>query len=226
MKKKLSSALALGMALALTFSMTAFAAPSPTTDAEKALQKQADETTIGEIKSGDKSYDGKDVALSEDKAQEAAAEAAKANFTKDGKTYEVKAGGFTLNLDVQDAAGSKIEGNAIVPIKNANIKKGVAYLVLHEYAAGQWENQIVVADVDGQLTVTLKGVSPVAIFELAEKAGSTSSNASSNNNTAATTTTSPATAPKTGETLPVAGIVAVIALAGIAVSAKKVRVNN
>ena len=72
-------------------------------------------------------------------------------------------------------------------------------------------------------------MSPVAVVEV-EKAGADDDDDDDDSSDAATTTTTTVeetnVSPKTGETLPVAGIMAVICLAGAAVAVKKVKFNN
>lgn len=138
-------------------------------------------------------------------------------------------GGTKADVFAANTNGIKVTFNAgIVPAAN---KK---YLVLHQLASGAWETVPATIAQDGTVIATFSTLSPVAIVEvpLAEKAGidtpATPDNKddSNNDNNASAGNNGAATSPKTGETLPVAGLMAVICLAGAVVCAKRVRYNK
>lgn len=208
--KKLSKMLALSMALALTLGMTVAAAPSVSTAdsnvTNEVLKDQAAKTTAV-------TSDGATVEIAEvDVTVYDAVDAAGKTDSVVGGNVEVKK--ILAVVDVQGPAGG-----AEVTICNPAIEAGKKYVLLHQKADGTWEKIDATKIEAGKITATFKSFSPVAIVEVAAKAGS-------NNSGAATTAATPAASPKTGETLPVAGIAALICLAGVVVCAKKVKFNR
>ena len=210
--KKLSKMLALSMALALTLGMTVAAAPSVSTSnsnvTNEVLSNQAAWTTAV-------TADGAVVAIGAvDVVTYDAADAAGNADSVVGGNLEV-----TQILAVVDVQGP--EGGAEVTISNRAIEAGKKYVLLHQKADGSWEKIDATRIEAGKITAFFSSFSPVAVVEVAPKAVA--------NNSAATTTTTeatPAASPKTGETLPVAGIAALICLAGVVVCAKKVKFNR
>lgn len=85
---------------------------------------------------------------------------------------------------------------------------------------------------DGSISFTIKDGSPFAIVKMDptrttfNETGEATPSESTTQAPASTTTTTPGTSPKTGETVPVAGILAVILMAGAIVCANRVRYNK
>lgn len=210
--KKLSKMLALSMALALTLGMTAAAAPSvSSTDSavtNDVLEEQAEKTTAVTADGATVTIEAVEVAVYD------AVDAAGKTDSVVGGNVEVKK--ILAVVDVQGPAGG-----AEVTISNPAIEAGKKYVLLHQKADGTWEKIDPSKIEAGKITATFGSFSPVAIVEIAAKAGSNNSSAA-----ATTTTTTPAASPKTGETLPVAGIAALICLAGVVACAKKVKFNR
>ena len=223
MKRKLSGILALGMALALTIGTTAFAAESPSTDnTNPALVEQAKAT-----ETKDAAVEGladKEVAVVAAPATVAEAEAAAtaiADANAKDATFKVVDGAEQITLDLVltvDGVATTTSSLVTVRFTNPAFKANTTYLVVHQKADGSFESGVYTSDASAYITAAFHGLSPVAVIEVKADTPAASSSAS--------TTSSPAASPKTGEALPVAGIAMVIALAGIALGAKKVRVSR
>ncbi len=207
--KKLSKMLAVSMALALTLGMTAFAAPSKSTAdssiTNAVLEEQAAKTVA-------KTADGASVTVAavDVTVYDAADAAGKAEGVV-GSTVKVE-----KILAVVDVQGP--EGGAEVTIENAAIKADGKYVLLHQKKDGSWEKIDATKIEAGKITAKFSSFSAVAIVEISQKAGAAPA--------AAPAATDAAASPKTGETLPVAGIALLICLAGAAVCAKKVKFNR
>lgn len=226
--KKLSKILALGLAMALTFGLTVSAAGSTsTTNSEvtnTTLAKQAEEVQKGATA---KTEDGTAVNVTVeaatvdtfDSAAAAAKDAAK-TITKNEGTATVIAT-FKLSVDVTDKP-------VTITVKVPGVKADGKYAFLH-YDGAKWE-VIAATNNNGALTGTFKSLSPVAVVELKDGAEPAAPANNNNNNTGSNTeAAAPAPAaesPKTGETVPVAGILAVILLAGAAICAKKYQMSK
>lgn len=245
MKKKLMSAIALSMAMALTFGMTAFAAPSKVTaDDANTVVGAPVKAEITEVTDENLTKEAdtlqKDVAVTVDGAEGTATvapvTAGELKSAKDAvKTvadWSLKQDNKTVETTVVAAADVTFDGTIpatgitlTIAVPNLQVEAGASYIVLH-LNNGQWE--IVPAVVEnGKITATFTSLSPIVVAKAEVKdAPAASNNNNSNNNSSTTTTTSPAESPKTGETLPVVGMLAVICLAGAAVCAKKVRYNK
>jgi len=234
MKKKLSGALALGLAFALTFSMTAFAADSKDTGDQTTKESEAvaESAKVGEatitLSDGTTTTATPVVApvtpAEEEAAEKAADSAAAKETTVDGATYQ-KASTEPITFDIAVPGTTYgVETKLAFEITIPALKADTYYYVAHKQADGKVDVQVVKTDASKKVALKVNGLSLFTFIEL-EKAGTTTTPATSTSTTTETTTTA-ATAPKTGETLPVAGIAAVIALAGLAVGAKKVRVNR
>lgn len=244
MKKKLTGVLALSMAMALTFGMTAFAAESPST--ANTAASVTTETVAADLTAPDGSVvesltqlanelsNGVTATVSDSavkvKETKAVDAAVLNNVFSVADTFAKKtvsaAAGKTVATTLKAAVDVVVEGT--IPEEGVTLTISVPgfvrdaaknYIVLHlNETTGVWET-IDAAVADGQITATFKSLSPIVLVEVEQKAGSAS-------NTAAAAETSPAESPKTGETLPVAGILAVVCLAAAAVCAKKVRYNR
>ncbi len=221
MKKKLTSVLALATAMALTFGMTVCAAGSsatPNVNADVKGQQVAADTTDPADENVKAELEAQAAAL----ASGITAEGATVTALTAGELKDVreKAGDIALaavsnNAVIVVVAGADIEapaGTLTINIPGFVKAEGKKYMVLHlNEATGVWET--VDAEIlDGKIIATFSSLSPVVVVEISEKAPA--------NNSAAAT---PAESPKTGETLPVAGVMAVVCLAGAAVCAKKAR---
>lgn len=223
MKKKLTSALALAMAMALTFGMTVCAAGSPvaganadvtgqqvaadTTDPADATEKAELDTQAANLASGVTADGATVTALTAGELKDVRA-----------KAGDIALATVSSNAVISVVAGADIDapaGEVTINFPNFVKEAGKKYMVLHLNKATQvWET--VAAKIEtGVVVVNLDSYSPIVVVEVSEKAPSTNS-----------TTTSPAESPKTGETLPVAGIMAVICLAGAAVCAKRARFSK
>ncbi len=229
MKKRILSAVALTMTMALTLGMTAFAAESPvvkdntvsadpvktviTEVKDEAVVKEAATLSNGVVVEGVDStapVSAGELVSAKEVATKVATAQAGAN-----KTVTVK---VVAAVDVEDAdfvAGSVLE--ITVPVAP---KTGMKYAVMH-YTDTAWE--FCEAEYTGKtVKVKLDSLSPIVLVEIEEKAVVNNNN---NNNTPETPA-APAESPKTGEVASVAGILALVCLAGAAVSAKKVCYNR
>lgn len=227
--KKLSKVLALSLAMALTFGMTVSAAGSTsttntavtnTTLAQQAQDVQKDASA--------KTEDGQAVTVTVeattvdkfDSAATAAKEQAKTLTKNDGTATVVAA--FELKVDVADKP-------VTISVKVPGVKADGKYAFLH-FDGAKWE-VIAATNDNGTLTGTFKSLSPVAVVELKDGAepAQNNNNNSNNNNSNTQQAAAPASAaesPKTGETVPVAGVMAVIMLAGAVICAKKYQMSK
>lgn len=266
--KKLSSMLALGMALALTFGMTVSAAGSTTTQ-NPDFKPTEEQVTEAEqvIKDGkaEVTVVGSDVKVTvEDVKTETVAEVMNTNVVQNALDaisdadwaqavdQMVKNSGTGLALDKVDkitvnstpvaAVEIKCEdipegGSVTLEIANANIQPNgtTTYVVMHlNSKTGQWE--IIVPDKveNGKVTVTFSSfspalVNPAIIVPLGEDVKDDEPAAEEwlePRHPEQAAAANPATSPKTAETLPLAGVMALIGLAGAAICASKVRYNK
>lgn len=210
--KKLSTMLALGLSLALTFGMTAFAAESPNTEAVGPKVEAAATNAAGEAVT---------VKVEEkvDKAAVAAAteETVKAVLDTDSEVevvsvFEVNAGG-----------ASNVTVTFTFPTGKLNVDD-YDFWVLH-FDGTKWEKDSVKVEsvTADSITATFSNLSPVAIVAEAKDGDD-----DDDDDTEVVTTTAAGTpaSPKTAETAPVAGVIALAAIAGAVVATKKVRYNN
>lgn len=265
--KKLSSMLALGMALALTFGMTVSAAESPATQ-NPDFKPTANETQVAEsVLAGAvpevKAPAGVTVTVEKPDVNTVAevvrgdvVDDAIADFLKDSD-YEKKMDKLAANagaadkkvrfeIDQTPVAAVEIKcdeipaGGLTVEIANANIQPNstTTYVVMHlNSETGKWE--IIVPDKveNGKVTVTFMNLSPSTINPTIivpvgeekteeEPAKEEWLEPRHPEQAAAAAAANPATSPKTAETLPMAGVMALIGLAGAAICASKVRYNK
>ncbi len=124
-----------------------------------------------------------------------------------------------VEINATIPAGAK---SVIVPIPVQGLNKDKNYVVLHLKDDGTWE--ALAATVDGDaLNVEFTSFSPVVIAEVElQKAGTDDGD---DGDSDSEDSQNPAS-PKTGETLPLAGGMAVICLAGAYVCAKRVKTNR
>lgn len=244
--KKLSRMAALGLALALTFGMTVNAAESVTTEGtapvldtkveEQYTQKaesQAAATTVTATVGG--------VSVTVTKT---AVEAKTLYQAEQVGADKVKANAASLGIDIPDGAKvvTSVVGSANISIPEGTdiskgiqlsigikgIEKGRTYVLLHlNSETGKWETIRPDSIADGVVTATFKSLSPVVASEVFVLVGEEDEpDDQDDGQAAAPAAANPATSPKTGETVPAAGLMALIGLAGAAVCAKKVRYNK
>lgn len=250
--KKLSTMAALGLALALTFGMTVNAAGSATTAgvADEIKQEQIQEYTeksesltqaVGSVTA---TVNGQSVAMTKEpvkpetlfEAEQIASSmvAEKASDLKldvsGNKKIETKVVG---SADIKLPEGTEVPEEGIkLDISISGIVAGKTYVLLHltTDANGKpvWETIIPDAVVNGKVTATFKSFSPVIANEvtLVEVGEDTPDEWLEPRHPEQAAAANPGTSPKTAETLPVAGVMALIALAGAAVCANKIRYNR
>lgn len=198
--KKLSKMLALGLAMALTFGMTTFAAESPNPNASQ------EANAMVESVAGVTTADGEEVTYTALDAEDLTGAIS--------VLYDDEE--IVFGLDV------KVTGAATIVISNSLIKADADYVVLHEYAEGKWEELDYVVTKDGEMQITSDDWSPVVIVEVVE---ADDDDDDDEDREAEVAVDGGVVSPKTGEALPVAGVMAVICLAGVAFCTKKVRMN-
>lgn len=208
--KKLSTMLALGLSLALTFGMTAFAAESPSTGAVGIKPGASATNAAGEVVSVTVEEN-----VSEKAVSAATEDTVKSVLDTDSEVavvsvFEVKAGG-----------ASNVTVTFTFPTLDVD---NYDYWVLH-FDGTKWEKDSVKVEsvTATSITATFSSLSPVAIVSEAKDGDD-----DDDDDTEAVTTTAAGTpaSPKTAETAPVAGVIALAAIAGAVVATKKVRYNN
>lgn len=217
--KKFSKFLALSLACALTFSMTVLADESPDADGKNWAQAAVNTTAVndsGETVEVAVSAPAKTtVSTVKDDIKQAdskltAAVKAKAGFSKIADPELI------FVLDITPAA----KGTITVTIPFDGIKPagtGEKYVLMHQNG-DTWEPVSDVKVGDGTITFTSSSFSNYALF-LVKDASDAGSKGSSSHSTSQTD--AEPTSPKTGEGVPVAGLAALILLAGAALCAKK-----
>lgn len=208
--KKFSKMLALGLAAVLVFGMTAQAEGSSSTENNPPVVE-------GEDLGGAVMNEVKDEAKA----------AVTTTVTSDAVVQKVKnaTGGTNRSQTVKRIVDLTIpEGGATVTVAVAGAKMHQTFIVAHLTDDGSDVKELITAkcNKDGFVTFTAKSGSPFAIIQV----GDDSEIVTRNDDNGATTTTTPGTAPKTGETVPVAGVLAVLFMAGVIVCANKVRYNK
>lgn len=246
--KKFSKILALGMAAALVFGMSVSAAGSKDTmDAvvegvntviENAgvqdsngntVDVKVEATKLPETVYNETFGTSYEDALAKVDANDTVNAAIDAVFATMGNGSEK-----TVYRDIIDVTveGEIPAGGLYVPVMAS--ASGEAYVVAHWNGAA-WE--VLKTKVENGAVYALfpQGFSPVYISILTvtgedQPSNGSNNNSSNNNNNSSSNTSGTGSAapssPKTGETLPAAGILAVICLAAAAVCAKKVRYNR
>ena len=238
--KRFSKMLALGLAAALVFGMTAQAESVNGGNSDAASEAMKDAATVppstividGEEVTVEFKTEALDVATFEEVKTTAASstavndvqgriKAADQNVTFVGEPRPVAA--FDL-VKPEGLSDEQIAKGVTVPFKlEGGVKENVRYAVIHFLAAGGFE--VLPATVkDDMIHATFTSFSPVVIVEQEVKVETVSDD--DNNSSDDQSESSPATAPKTGETVPVAGVMALILAAGAAFCAKKARYNR
>ena len=205
--KKLSTSIALGLAFVLTLGMTAFAAESPTTSTANGVTVTSEDVKIWDA--GETVANAGLAAATSIVAADAQAVKTFAIAPKDGQTVN-----GTTDFRAEFADGTFDTG-------------AYDYYVLM-LVGDKWE------EVPGcyfesstVINIPYNGQGTAFTIVKVAKDGDNGDDDDDDIDSAVTTTADgKAASPKTAETFPVAGVIAVIALAGIAVSAKKVCYNK
>lgn len=234
MKKRFLSAVALTMALSLTFGMTVFASSNSSIKSDDVT---SDSVISESVPAGNVSVSEEEKATLEAESKAVMAvitgvpegvtvEKLSAAELKDAKAVAAKIAEKSgiANANVNVLAGADLEvdlsatGSFTITLSKA-IDPNAKLIVLHlDEATNTWETLRVTIGEDGKtITVYSNSASPFVFAEV--KAGKV---AGSNDNN----DSDPTESPKTGAVASVAGIMAGICLAGAAVSAKKVREEN
>ncbi len=225
--KNFSKLLALGVALSLTFGMTAFAAESPVASdgtTQAALDAVAESiTSSAGVTVTSVDVEGYDYAKEVEKGEAftALADEIADTFSDVEKVNSVE---VVAVFDVVGTAGEAITLSGV-----PGVTKGSAYVLCHYVTETTYELVPVEVLGNGSIKFTLGSFSMASVVKVdftAKDTGSNDDGDDDDDDTPAVTATGAPASPKTGETLPVAGIAMMIALAGAAVCATKVRYNN
>lgn len=238
--KKLSSMLALGLALALTFGMTVCAAESPTTEGtveitEAVREQYAEKSEAMAERVGTITVTGAESTpvTTEPVAPETLYQAETIAADRAAAVVQVPSGA-TVTTQVVGSADIQLPADYVIPatgislnIPIAGVEAGKTYVLLH-LANGTWETIVPTSVANGVLTATFTSLSPVVANEVIIVTAEEEEKDDDDDAAVETavTATGVAASPKTAETLPAAGVVAVICLAGAAVCAGKVRYNK
>lgn len=230
--KNFSKLLGLSVALSLVFGMTAFAAESPTTadgknqtvldEQAEALQKANSEYTIAAPNVNQ--YDFVADLQNASSVNNAGILSTAAKALDVEKVDSVKLVGNPF--DLTGKGGQTVTGE--VTLSGITVNNTSKYVMLHiNDDWKQYEMLPVTVNSNGTISFTVNSNSMFALFEvLGITDKDNGSDDDDDDDAPAVTATGAPASPKTGETLPVAGIVMMIALAGAAVCATKVRYNN
>ena len=247
--KRLSKMAALGLALALTFGMSVNAAESVTTEGnapvlseeqtkqyEQKAAEQAAATTVTATVGGVSVTVTKTAVAPQTLAQAEQVGADKVVANASSLGIEIPKGATVTTTVVGSANISIPEGTDIskglqLSIEISGIQAGKNYVLLHLTKDGVWETIRPDSIADGKVTATFKSLSPVVASEIIvvgeeDDGGHDEWPEPRHPENAAGTPAGAGTSPKTGETLPAAGLMALICLAGAAVCAKRVRYNR
>ena len=239
--KKFSKMLALGVAAALTFGMTVSAAESPSTEAAGIIGAVLEEVQVQDSNGNIVNVKIEASGLPEDvyspefglnytEAKEKAIEAVEAALNAAAATLgNVEIKGYSDIIEMSPAPGTVIPaGGLYVPV--VPTAGNEAYVVAHWNGAG-WD--VLQTKVENGYVYALfpENFSPVFISIIAvsdeqEPTPTPTPTPGPGNNDDNNNNNSEPVSPKTGETVPVAGILALICLAGVAVCAKKVNYNK
>ena len=194
--KKFAKMLALGLALAMTFGMTVCAAGSPGTS--------------------DPSDDGLGYWAPE--GFEAVVTPVTESMANDVLAYAKNSG-----KDIVEP----IIAFSITPPANWDGKPVTIQFVLYHFKDGKFVEDIAVTwnSKDKRYESVITSFSDFVLVKVKDNGSNPPASAPSTSTTTTTATGAPVS-PKTGETLPVAGMMAVLCLAGVVVCAKKARCNG
>lgn len=208
MKKRIAGLVMTSLAIVLSLGVTVCAAGSSSTTTSN-VNKDTLDKAVGEVASAgaafyDESGKALDVelrvsAIDIETVAEAEDAAAKAGVSQ--KQYGLVTG---FDLGAVYKGTDKYVTSAKVRFHVPGVSASGNYVVMH-YANNAWEVLYPEKTENGYLTVKFNSFSPVVVIE------TSASNAK------------PVTSPKTGETFPIAGVMAAICLAGAAFGARKVR---
>lgn len=218
--KKFSKMLALGLALVLTMGMTVSAAENSenTSNSNAATEALTSSTSVGSVE-----INGKTVTFEFSAAS--AESLTKVESVVEALANEGCEGIFITGGEIPAPANltaEEIANGVTVPLSNPNISKDKTYVVLHVLTNGDVEVLPATVVANGSLTFVTKSFSPFYVVEMKE----IDEDDDDDDAVETVTVTGEVASPKTGETLPVAGMMLVICLAGAAVCAKKARYNN
>jgi hypothetical protein len=204
--KRFSKMLALGLAAVLVFGMTAQAEGSSSTENNAPVVEGED---LG----------GATMNVVKEETQAAVT----ATVTSAATVQAVKnaTGGTNRSQTIKRIVDITIpEGGATVTVAVPGAKMHQTFVAVHLNNDGTFKEVInAKCTKDGFVTFTASSGSPFAIVQVGDDSEITTA-------APTTTETTPGTAPKTGETIPVAGVLAVLFMAGVIVCANKVRYNK
>lgn len=229
--KRFTKMLALGMTLAMVFGMSVSAAPSPYAPGMVTIVEELPEGWV-QGTTTEEAYNN----------AKAAAESADAKAQ-----IELACPGWTFDavMDVWNFGATSADAkDGFVKVKMPALpdRDNYTYVLLH-YPTRDWTNikgypaviDFKLADWENNYwTFQVAGGSPVIFVRLVKKAATTTTTENGNGGAAAPVADAPAAgtpaggvvSPKTGEAMPVATVMVLVCLAGVAVCAKKVRNNG
>lgn len=208
--------------------------------------------TVAELQStdvADKAVESLKTSGGEAKVTETIAKAMEAVKIPVEEGKKVDAASVKIDKNPIAAAVIEIPANTVIPETGIQLEislpgfapeAGKTYVVMHLGKDG-WEIIAPDAITDGKVTATFKDLSPVTVNEVTFTVVSVTppedlkpvgeeeeeEDSEDDSNTASVqAAVNPATSPKTAETLPAAGVMALIALAGAAVCAGRMRCNK
>lgn len=208
--RKLSKLLAFGLAMVLTFGMTVSAAENSTNTGASNAETEA---LTNQITGATVDVEGVTVELGKVfvESKEEADEILK-NFVEEDGIEDATIIAAT-DVQVSGANGQSVT----VTLAVNGVEKGKEYVAFHLGKNG-WEALEVVVLADGKIQLTSDDWSPVYIVEVEVEDEDDEDDEDEKKEEAAVVVS-----PKTGEVMPIASIMAVICLAGVAVCAKKAR---
>ena len=232
--KKFSKLLALGLALTLTFGMTVSAAEGADSAGEIAAAEESAKKEAEAVSSATEGVNLEAVpatvylAAQKEVVNQAgnliAAAAAKMPENKRVKAGTTPVPVLTVDVKVPNATTEQLEKGVAVTLKsNALVTDGsVMYVVLHQNSrTGEWE--VLKSSQNGNsITAIFHNFSPTVVVAVATEPDPLSEEVKDNENN----NNDPAKSPQTGEALPIAGFMALICLAGVAVCVRKANYNK
>lgn len=213
--KRFTKMLALGLAAVLVFGMSVQAAPSINTSLSEIGTVSREDVKVEKYTN----TAAIEKAMKNDKVLEKLGE----DYQNGTKKVEV-VGSFDLTME--DSAKWQVVTVAVVDVKgNHN------YMLFHFPDVNdltKYEVMEITEVADGNITFKLgDSASPFVLVDMGEKEPEPDpTNPPSNDDDSKPQETSPAVAPKTGETVPAAGIMALVLMAGAVICAKKARYNR
>lgn len=229
--KNFSKLLALSVALSLVFGMTALADDEANPSVSISNSNVTNTTLANDVKNISSSTTGVIVsAANVGQYDEAVRVATGGDLFNEfaAKIADVLDAGAVTSVDV--VAVFELTGTGTITLSGFGnkIEAGATYVMGHMVGQDNWTNAEmlpVTVNTDGSITFTTSSNSVFTLLKVAATAKDDDDDDDDDDAPAVTAAGAPAS-PKTGETLPVAGIAMMIALAGAAVCATKVRYNN